>query len=238
MCQKCTAPGPATGSLYLTISQTVLSAEREKGKGRKRECVCCAVHAQVLQLFWGPETTHTMHTHHTQPHTQGALWSVGSFALRFYLFQWFGNKRSHGSSAKRCHLGAILCRTPASTPPSAWAISGFVDCLTNCQQQRRRLWSKLFALQTSVRIRVRFALLFIVVFAHLPPHSLSLSCCCAVRHWQVMHDFRAIADLSVSDIANKMLHIYDLLILPPFPPSSFTPHTLPRGYSLSKSANR
>lgn len=205
MCQKCTAPGPATGSLYLTISQTVLSARREKEKGRNRERVCthkCSSYSEGQR----PHTLCTHTTHHTQPHTQGALWSVGSFALCFYLFQWFGNKRSHGSSAKRCHLGAILCRTPASTPPSAWAISGFVDCLTNCQQQRRRrrrLWSKLFALQTSVRIRVRFALLVIVVFAHLLP-PLSRSCCCAVRHWQVMHDFRAIADLSVSDIANKM----------------------------------
>lgn len=187
MCQKCTAPGPATGSLYLTISQTVLSAKREKEKGRKRVCGALCTHkCSSYSEGQRPHTLCTHTTHHIQPHTQGALWSVGSFALCFYLFQWFGNKRSHGSSAKRCHLGAILCRTPASTPPSPWAISGFVDCLTNCQQQRRRrrLWSKLFALQTSVRIRVRFALLVIVVFAHLLPLSLSLSllllCCQAL----------------------------------------------------------
>lgn len=177
MCQKCTAPGPATGSLYLTISQTVLSAKREKG--RKRVCAALCTHkCSSYSEGQRPHTLCTHTTHHKQSHTQGALWSVGSFALCFYLFQWFGNKRSHGSSAKRCHLGAILCRTPASTPPSAWAISGLVDCLTNCQQQRR-LWSKLFALQTSVRIRVRFPLLVIVVFAHLlPPSPLSLLLLC------------------------------------------------------------
>lgn len=141
MCQKCTAPGPATGSLYLTISQTVLSAEREKEKGRNRGRVCAALCTHKCSSYSEGQRPHTLcthTTHHTQQHTQGALWSVGSFALCFYLFQWFGNKRSHGSSAKRCHLGAILYRTPAATPPSAWAISGFVDCLTNCQQQRRQ----------------------------------------------------------------------------------------------------
>lgn len=133
MCQKCTAPGPATASVYLMISQTVLSAPQREGWGVF--CVCeresgelythvphrAPLH-QVLQLFWGPATTHRdTHTLYTTAHTWccvWALWSVGFFALCFYLFQWFGNKHSHGSSAKRCHLGAILCHTPASTPAS------------------------------------------------------------------------------------------------------------------------
>lgn len=171
MCQKCTAPGPATGSLYLTISQTVLSAEREKGRNRERVCT------HKCSSYSEGQRPHTLCTHTTHNRTHRVLFDrLVLLHFAFICFNRFGNKRSHGSSAKRCHLGAILCRTSASTPPSAWAISGFVDCLTNCQQQRRRrrLWSKLFALQTSVRIRVRFPLLVIVVFAHLLPPSLSL----------------------------------------------------------------
>lgn len=188
MCQKCTAPGPATGSLYLTISQTVLSAKREKGKGRKRECVCCAVHAQVLQLFWGPETTHTMHTHytpHTTAHTGCSL--IGWFFCTLLLFvsmiwqqtfAWlkrkalppWGYSLSHTSLHAPFGLGNFwLC----------WLLDKLPTAAT--RRRRRRLWSKLFALQTSVRIRVRFALLVIVVFAHLlPPLSLLLLCCQAL----------------------------------------------------------
>lgn len=63
MCQKCTAPGPATGSLYLTISQTVLSAEREKGRDR----VCAALCTHKCSSYSEGQRPHT-HTTHNRTH--------------------------------------------------------------------------------------------------------------------------------------------------------------------------
>lgn len=111
--------------------------------------------------------THNTLSHtHTQPHVSSLI--ACFFALSFYLFQWFWQQTfAHGSSAKATPpWGYTMSHT--ATPPSLspspshglGAISGFVDCLTNCQQQRRlwRLWSKLFALQTLTHTQKRSVL--------------------------------------------------------------------------------
>lgn len=115
MCQKCTAPGPATGSLYLTISQTVLSAEREKEKGRNRGRVCAALCTHKCSSYSEGQRPHTLCTHTTHNRTHRVLFD--RLVLLHFAFICFNDLATNVRMAQAQSAATLGLFSVAHQPP-------------------------------------------------------------------------------------------------------------------------
>lgn len=109
--------GQQLGRFIWRFHRPFCSPQRRQQK-KKEACLAIdGTHRTVVAapvLFWGPAVTHTSTHAHTVLACVCSL--IGfSFALCFYLFQWFGNKHSQSSSVKRQHLRAT--ERPSSPSP-------------------------------------------------------------------------------------------------------------------------
>lgn len=192
-------------ALFDDFTDRFVGKEREREREKKRVCVLRCARTSAPVILRARDHTHYAHTLHTTAHTGCSL--IGWFFCTLLLFvsmiwqqtfAWlkrkalppWGYSLSHTSLHAPFGLGNFwLCwlldklPTAATAAADAAALEQTVCPADKCSHS------------------CSFCTACHCCFC-TPPSS--LSCCCAVRHWQVMHDFRAIADLSVSDIANKM----------------------------------